>query len=268
MKYSNRDLVLVAVAILQCVALPVWALYSPTLSLGAHLGLFGIFLLVFYFNPIVVTHNFLHTPFFRSSFLNRAFTVFNSMNLGLPQILYKYHHLNHHRHNNSLEDPSSTYLFGKDGKQEHWVPYSACSLLRDGTKVAWRQTLQKQEGHILTAELVAVLIYWVLLLCINARFFLLTYGALFYAGWFLAHVENYFEHFNAKAPADRFGNAVSFYPRWYNILMFNEGYHQEHHVSPQEHWSLRPQTRARYGEQMKKAGAHEAKWPPLLGMFE
>ncbi len=268
MKYSKYDLILISVSVVQLPSLVLWALMYEKLSLSLHLMIFFAELMLFYFNPIVITHNFLHTPFFKSPFLNRLFPIFNSMNLGLPQILYKYHHLNHHRHNNSLEDPSSTYLFGNNGQQEHWVSYSALSLLRDGTQKAWAQTIQKKEGQLLGIEIGACVLFWVILLGINWRFFAYSYIPLFYFGWFLAHVENYYEHYRARGPSDRFGNAVSYYKSWYNFLMFNEGLHQEHHISPQEHWSKRPETRIRFQDQMKKAGAFEAKVPPLLGMFD
>jgi fatty acid desaturase len=268
MKHSWRDLILVGIALFQGISLFIWAAAFDRFSLGLNLLLFFSQLLIFYFNPIVITHNFLHTPFFKHEFLNNIFPILNSMCLGLPQILYKYHHLNHHRHNNSLEDPSSTYLFGKEGKQEHWISYSGLSLFRDGTQRAWKQTLQKKEGHLLTAELVAVLLFWALLAHQSWRFFLYGYLPLFYGGWFLAHVENYYEHFKARSPSNRFGNAVSFYSPWYNLAMFNEGYHQEHHISPQEHWTQRPKTKVKFQEQMRESGAYEAKLPPLLGMLE
>lgn len=268
MKYSKRDLILAGVALLQGVSLIAWAQAFQKISLLQNVMIFIVELMLYYFNPIVITHNFLHTPFFKNGKINLVFSTLNSMNLGLPQILYKYHHLNHHRHNNSMEDPSSTYLFGKNNQQEHWISYSAFSLFRDGTQKAWAQTIQKKEGHILMTEILSVVVFWTALLTINWKFFLYAYVPLFYCGWFLAHVENYFEHFKAKSPSDRFGNAVSFYPAWYNTLMFNEGYHQEHHISPQDHWTRRPETQKRFADQMKKAGAYNAKLPPLLGMFE
>lgn len=268
MKYSKYDLILAGVALFQGISLLYWATRFESLSLIANIIIFLIEVFLFYYNPIVITHNFLHTPFFRSKFLNQLFPVLNSMNLGLPQILYKYHHLNHHRHNNSLQDPSSTYLFGKNHQQEHWIPYCAFSLLRDGTRKAFAFVLQKKEGHLLIMETLAVLVFDAVLLSISWKFFFLIYLPLFYFGWFLAHLENYFEHFKARSPSSRYGNAVSYYPRWYNTFMFNEGYHQEHHISPQEHWTKRPMTREKYQVEMKKAGAYEAKWPPLLGMME
>lgn len=268
MKHSNFDLILLGISILQGISLYYWAILFSELSTIANALIFGIELFFFYFNPIVITHNFLHTPFFKSQALNRLFATLNSMNLGLPQILYKYHHLNHHRFNNSLEDPSSTYLFGKNQKQEHWISYSAFSLFREGTQKAWSLTLQKNEGHLLYTELAAVISFWFFLFILDKKFFFYVYLPLFYFGWFLAHVENYYEHYRAKSPSDRFGNAVSFYPKWYNLIMFNEGYHQEHHIAPQEHWSKRPETQVRYAGQTAKAGAFKAKLPPLLGMFD
>jgi fatty acid desaturase len=268
MKYSRWDMILFFVALFQGTSLITWAMFWSDLSVQLHAIIFIGELFLYYYNPIVITHNFLHTPFFKNSLCNHIFSTLNSMNLGLPQILYKYHHLNHHRHNNSLEDPSSTYLFGKNNKQEHWLTYCAFSLFRDGTQKAWAQTIQKKESHLLWLEIISVITLWVILFLISWKFFLLAYVPLFYCGWFLAHLENYFEHYKARSPADRFGNAVSYYRGWYNLFMFNEGLHQEHHISPQEHWSKRPKTRVKYADQMKNAGAYEAQLPPLLGMFE
>ncbi len=268
MKYHSRDWILFLFTLIQWSLLLLWARSFEAISLPTHLAYLFFFSFIFYFNPIVVTHNFLHTPFFKKNIFNKAFAIFNSMNLGLPQILYKYHHLNHHRHNNSLEDPSSTYLYGKNGKQEHWISYSAFSLFRDGTQIAFKETLRKKEGSQLIMEIVSTLVYLGLLLTISWKFFLTIYLPLFFTGWFLAHLENYFEHYKASNPSNRFGNAVSFYGSFYNLIMFNEGYHQEHHISPQEHWSLRPLTKLKYQNQMKNSGAFEAKFPPLFGMLE
>jgi fatty acid desaturase len=268
MKHSRLDLILVAVAVIQVVSLLLWAKKFDELSIAMQVMIFSGQLFLFYFNPIVITHNFLHTGFFKSSLLNFTFSTLNSMNLGLPQILYKYHHLNHHRYNNSPEDPSSTYTYGKKGLQEHWFSYSCLGLFRDGTQKAWVMTLQKKEGHLLGLEILSVLFFWGLLSWLSWKFFLTSYLPLFYFGWFLAHLENYFEHYKARSPSDRFGNAVSIYHPLYNLIMFNEGYHQEHHISPQEHWRQRPLTQKKFQKQMKSAGAYEARMPPLLGMFE
>ena len=268
MKHSWKDLIMVGMVVIQWSLFSAWAYNFESMGFVFNSFSFISMLFLCYYNPIVITHNFLHTPFFVNSTLNRAFSMFNSMNMGLPQIIYKYHHLNHHRHNNSLEDPSSTFLYGKNNKQEYWVWYSALSFFRDGTQKAWIIAVEKGEAHILYSELAMAVGFWTFLFFVSWKFFVFAYIPLYLCQWFLAHVENYYEHFKATNPASRYANSVSFYPRWYNSLMFNEGYHQEHHISPQEHWTKRPEVSEKYKEQMNAARAYKAKMPPLLGMFE
>ena len=43
-----------------------------------------------------VAHNFIHTPFFRSRALNRAYSLFLSALMGIPQSLWRDRHLRHH----------------------------------------------------------------------------------------------------------------------------------------------------------------------------
>lgn len=268
MKYTWKDLIMVAIVLIQWISYVAWVIHFEDLGLITHAGIFFVMLFIAYYNPIVITHNFLHTPFFKNHRLNRFFSLFNSMNMGLPQIIYKYHHLNHHRHNNSLEDPSSTFLFGKDGKQEYWIKYCALSFFRDGTQKAWKLAVDKGESSILYSELGMVLAFWAFLMVVSWKFFFFIYVPLYLCQWFLAHVENYYEHYMASDPSNRYANSVSVYYSWYNFLMFNEGYHQEHHISPQEHWTKRPEVSKKFQEQMKAANAYQAKMPPLLGMLE
>ncbi len=88
-RYSPKDLALVCVAIVQFAATTAWAIGFQRMSLGANLAAFVAITYLFYFNPVVITHNFLHTPFFRRRAANRAFAIFNSANQFLTQVLYK-----------------------------------------------------------------------------------------------------------------------------------------------------------------------------------
>ena len=122
--------------------------------------LWPIFLLLFWYNPAITTHNFLHTPWFRLEFMNRLYAAINSMNLGLPQTLYRFHHLNHHRYENDARgesgltgDLSSTYAFGKNGKHENVIAYCALGLFRRGTSAALRAAIRKGKSKQLCFEL-------------------------------------------------------------------------------------------------------------------
>lgn len=273
-RYSPRDSVLILIATAQLAGMTAWAVRFETLSLTANVALFVAMSYVFYYNPIVVTHNFLHTPFFRRKGLNRAFPVLNSANLFLPQVLYKYHHLTHHQYandpirNGTTLDPSSTFRYGKDGRQEGFVSYSAFGLFRDGTSHAYREAIKHGQRSQFWMELAAVVVTAVLWIAIDWRWFLLAFVPTFYAGWFLALLENYYEHHRATDPDSRLADSVSYYGRWYNLMMFNEGYHQEHHLKPHLHWTRRPQVHAEWKGKFKDAGAYEARKPPLLGFLD
>jgi fatty acid desaturase len=273
-RYSPRDSVLILIAVAQLAGMTAWALRFETLPLAVNVAVFAAMSYVFYYNPIVVTHNFLHTPFFRTTWLNRAFPVLNSANLFLPQVLYKYHHLTHHQYandpirNGTTLDPSSTFRYGKDGQQEGFVSYSALGLFRDGTAHAYREAVRHGQRSQFWMELAAVVVTTVLWIAIDWRWFLLAFVPTFYAGWFLALLENYYEHHRATDPDSRLADSVSYYGRWYNLLMFNEGYHQEHHLKPHLHWTRRPQVHAEWKGKFKDAGAYEARKPPLLGFLD
>ena len=105
-------------------------------------------------------------------------------------------------------------------------------------------------------------------LVIDWRWVLLAYVPAFYFGWFLALLENYFEHHRASNRHSRFADSVSYYGRWYNALMFNEGYHQEHHLKPHLHWTRRPDVRREHLDDFEEAGAYQARMPPILGFFD
>ena len=59
-----------------------------------------------------ISHNFIHNPFFSRPWLNRTFSVLNSLALGVPQILYHHYHLNHHWGDSDAKGP--------DGSTRDW----------------------------------------------------------------------------------------------------------------------------------------------------
>ena len=273
-RYSALDVTLLAIALIQLAATTAWAVAFDRLPLIGNLLVFAVLVYVFYFNPIVITHNFLHTPFFRRRAMNKAFAVVNSANLFLPQVLYKYHHLIHHQYandpvrNGTTLDPSSTFRYGRNGLQEGFFSYSALGLFRDGTSHAYREAIRHGQGSQFWMELAAIAVTAAIWIAIDWRWFLIAYVPLFYCGWFLALLENYFEHHRATDPGDRLADSVSYYGRWYNLLMFNEGYHQEHHLKPHLHWTRRPGVHVEYRTQLQRARAYVARFPPLLGFLD
>lgn len=84
LRHSPWDGVLIAASGVYA-GLLLWAPSSPLIALGL------------WWTANAVAHNFIHTPFFRSRIANRAFALYLSAVMGVPQGLWRDRHLRHHR---------------------------------------------------------------------------------------------------------------------------------------------------------------------------
>lgn len=244
--------------------LPWWAL----LALGA------VVVALYPVNVNCISHNFIHNEFFRLGPLNTAFSLWNSVALGLPQTLYHWHHLNHHRWNNDAKgadgqtrDLSSIFRHGRGDAPENVVAYSLLSFFRVDFPALTRAALKHGRGAQLAFEAVAVLVLFGVLAWADRWGFAAFYLPTWYLGWSLASFENYYEHWGAN-PADRYANSVSSYSRLYNALSFNNGYHQEHHWRPQTHWTRMREVHAEFGPMFREHGARVLRGPHLTAFLE
>jgi fatty acid desaturase len=73
--------------------------------------------------------------------------------------------------------------------------------------------------------------------------FIPGYLLMLYGAWTLNWLLSYCEHHKAADPTDERRDSVSCYNRVYNALLFNTGYHQEHHYRPGVHWTKLPEVR-------------------------
>jgi hypothetical protein len=107
-----------------------------------------------WWNANVVSHNFIHSPFFRSRGSNAAFSVYLSLLLGFPQEMWRDRHLAHHQ-----------------GKP-------------------WRA---RWSGRLLV-EGCLILILWGLLLALSAKSFFTVYLPGYVLGLFLCQLQGHYEH--------------------------------------------------------------------------
>lgn len=233
MKYSKLDLILVFLLILQ-ISLFVIPFIIP-LSMPILLMLIIVNVFLMGTNYQCIAHNFIHVPFFKSSLLNKVFSMANTIGIGLPQSMYRIHHLNHHRHNNHPDtDESSTYRYGKDGKEENIFKYSLLGVIRTDL-VGLYKTASKQSA-LPMIELLVLLYFLGTLFVLDWKLALGYLIPSIFLGQVFAVWENYCEHHRAPLN-DRKRDSVSCYNPFYNFIWFNNGYHQEHHFSPQVHWT-------------------------------
>ena len=64
----------------------------------------------------------------------------------------------------------------------------------------------------------------------------------FYFAWMQDGAVSYGEHWGVlDRRGDTTQDSIGIYSRWYNIIGFNAGYHQEHHNQPRLHWTRLPE---------------------------
>lgn len=194
LRYSQRDAILIALSLVYGALL----LSAPSAILIA-VGL--------WWTANTVAHNFIHTPFFRARAFNRAYSVFLSVLMGVPQGLWRARHLHHHAELRREDRP--------DRHGREWNPPAPAGL--------WTRDV--------IVECAVVLAMWLVLAAADARFFWLVYAPGYIAGLALCSMQGHFEHL---------GGTTSHYGRLYNFFFFNDGYHAEHHRRPGEHWTRLP----------------------------
>jgi fatty acid desaturase len=223
-----------------------------------------------------ISHNFIHNPYFTNDWLNRAFSVLETVAIGVPHLLYHHYHMNHHWGDNDVKgsngttkDWSSIYRHGKDNDPEPFWRYVLLSFWRVELgpvlsvvmKHGWHQMIQ------LGVEFAVLGAFWITMLAVNWRFFLLFYLPSYYLGWMLSYAEGYLEHYEAQ-PGNPYANSVSSYHRAYNLLWFNNGYHQEHHWDPKVHWTRMWQLHEQIQDRLEENGTRVLRGPHLTAFFE
>ena len=268
-----------------------WAYLSPALRLVS----FGFLVFAIVYNVIIVAHLFTHVPWFESPTLNALASMLNSVNIGQSVQAYHLSHVhNHHRYNNDRKGPdgktkdlSSTFK----NETEHaslarYALLAAVSTLVQAVRAALAVGRLWRVGHhekdlLLSArdpvkrsldlrqvqlDRVAHCIALLLFLSISWEWTIFCYLPAFYIAFVLVNVQNYGEHYGAR-PEDRFADSVSYYGRIYNLLTFNDGYHQEHHLQPKAHWRQMPFVRRKHAHKLDQVERIVSPVPAMLAVF-
>ncbi len=180
--------------------------------------------------------------------------------IGMPFDAYRWHHWNHHRHENGLEDYSSTWV----GTPEDPRPRSllAYALLWPAQAQRSRRDFRRLDGAGSLPPGIAARVHrqkrflqlLLLGLALASPWAAFLYLALVYLGWALIGVHNYGQHL----PVDYHGpRTTSFRARGYNAWLLNNGLHAEHHADPSIPWDrLEPGNQGR-----------DLRWPHPLAAF-
>ncbi len=298
-KTTRRDFLLFFFSIAHFFLTLLLAFTWEAMALPAKIGSAGLVALLIWYNAIVVTHVFMHVPWFTNEHFNRFVSLLNTINTGQSvQADFFLHVRNHHRFNNDQKrsdgttgDVSSTYRRGTSGNHQAVLPYAiggSLETLSDRAKDVkrslrlWKvsddeellRTLASRsqgrravELRQIQAERAVLLFVTAIYLLISWRWAILCYLPGFFVGLTLVNVQNYYRHYGAH-PGDRCRDSVSYYGRLYNILTFNDGYHQEHHLSPGSHWTRLPAVRDRETTRLDSKRRIVSPVPAVIGFLD
>jgi fatty acid desaturase len=240
--HSNWDALLVLITFVQ-LSLIVWgAINFDHLSIAATAAFALAQVILAATQYDVVMHNFIHTRFFHSRMLNSAFAILCSLPVMSSFTETAMQHLVHHKHVNdpidpatgTTRDPTSTYRFGTAGRHEPIWRYAFLAPLRDLVEAPDYRGRPAMRRRAFIERSVLV-IFWTAIFVYNWHF-LIFYLLIVYTAQVINCAQNYFEHYGA-VPGNSMTDSVSCYGRLYNLVWFNNGYHQEHHYRPGIHWS-------------------------------
>ena len=221
-----------------------------------------------------ISHNFIHTPYFKPRALNYAFSLLESLAIGFSQTYYHWVHMRHHAGNSDRQNDAGTthdwlsiYCYGKDGKPENVWGYTFLSFFRDDIgeihrAIAKFRPFDAKWGRFelysfLGAAIVAVAYDW------RAVLF---YVPFFYLGNCLSSLNGYYEHIGSN-PDLPIAWGVSSYNRFYNWLWFGNGYHAEHHYKPRTHWTKIRALHEQIKDEQAAAGTHTISTCHALGFL-
>jgi hypothetical protein len=142
LRASRWDALLVALAFLQ----------GGLVVLAPSVPLLGVAL---WWNSNTIAHYFIHKPFFRAGILNKTFALYQSVLLGIPQVIWRERHLAHH------------------------------------ANVPWRW---RWSGELIV-QIALILVLWTILLQRNPTCFLTVYLPGVVLGLSLCWLHGYFEHY-------------------------------------------------------------------------
>lgn len=298
-KYTPLDGLLVALSLAHFLVSILLARAWANMSTAGALTAFAVQVFLITYNTVVMSHLFTHNRWFRSPVLNSAASMLNSINIGQSVQAYELTHVrNHHRYNNDRQGPdgktrdtSSTYRHGNAGGHVTLARYAFGGAVRTLLRILsnvfainrfWR--VGASEDELLTlaargpdrrkAELRQVQFERLAHFLSIGAFFALSwtwvlqcYFPALFLSLILVNVQNYFEHFGAS-PENRYTDSVSYYGRLYNLLTFNDGYHQEHHLRPHAHWMSLPQVRFLQCSKPQQAERLVSPVPAILGLLD
>ena len=203
-------------------------------------------------------HHHTHWPTFNKKILNNLYELLLSAAAGLKPQTYRYVHTVHHKYVNDLpvngksKDGISVFEHGIDGQVENVWKFCFRNAII-GWSAPWKYILYQawQSERPKTPmmnflqwrrEQFAIVVFVLAITTINFAYGLWLLFGIYFVAHFINYSWHYGEHYGSyHYRGDTTQDSVGIYSKWYNLLCFNAGYHQEHHHRQGVHWTKQPE---------------------------
>ncbi|HUR81956.1 MAG TPA: fatty acid desaturase [Thermoanaerobaculia bacterium] len=205
----------------------------------------------------VVFHNHLHRGTFRSARLNRWIGRLWTLPSGWPSFFWQYKHTAVHHQRVGRADDWVQPKTNAAGEYESIHRYVLCHWPWRYARHLWREFAgSRRLRRRALLELAMFLPFWAIPLAIDP---IAGIGLWLYPHWFgsafILGTGMYTQHAGGTAGKKHSGS-TTFLSEFFNITMFNVGYHTEHHANPSVHWTELPQLHETLREELIAGGAH------------
>ncbi len=216
-------------------------------------------------------HNHAHRKVFRSRWLSLWFGRLWTFSGGWPAFFWKFSHVNVH-HAKTLEPEDWTLpKKGADGKFENYHYYSWAHWPWRYAAHLWQEfNAFPQLRKKALRELAIFLALWSIPFFIDPLMALLLWVMPhFFANVFFMAPGMYVQHVGCvpRSATRPFNHSNTFLSGFFNLTMFNIGYHNEHHDYPGVHWTELPELHRRLkagligaGVRVMAPGYYQASW--------
>lgn len=219
----------------------------------------------------VISHNHNHLGLFRSRPLNLLTSYVLALHYGHPTVAWvPTHNQNHHKFNNAEGDLSrSPVVFRRNHLLALLVYPTITSMrqmrgVRQHFKAQWSK--DRRSFWLGLSEYVVFFGVMLTLLVLDWRKALLFYVVPQQFALFVIQVFSYVQHIDCEQGSE-WNHSRNFVSPVLNALLFNNGYHTVHHLSPGVHWSAAPALHQQHAAKIHPDLLQRSWWGFMTSVF-